>query len=73
MFSAIEIRVLTVAEEDLALASRSVWVCIGIGLSEIVAGFDVNKRAFLHITQVVIGTRAERQDMVPCCSWFSAS
>lgn len=31
------------AEEDLALASRGVWVCGRVGFPELVTSFDVNE------------------------------
>lgn len=46
-------------EEDLALTCRSVRVRGGIWLPQFVAGFNVDLRALLEGTQVVVGPLVE--------------
>lgn len=66
-------RELTVTEENLALACRSIGVCIGIGLPQLIAGFDVDQRALLNRTEVIVGRGIERKNIMPGSSRLCAN
>ena len=62
---AIETLIRTVSQEDLALSLGSGWVSAGLWLAELVVGLDIDLRALLQGTQVVVCARAEVEDGVP--------
>lgn len=68
----------TVTQEDLALALGRVRISGGIRFPQFEIGLDIDLRAFLKVTKVVIRVRAEREDVVPGgrslrASWSSVS